>query len=158
MNYSDIRSQIQSGDVIAWCRNHKPAGKIISIATNSPYTHVGTAWVVGERVLVFEAVVPLVRIFPLSKLLPFEIVHMGRDLSDYALTFAMSKVGEKYSLLECARGYLNRIIDDDRWQCAEYTKSIQIANGWNFICPETPVAVMNEAKRYSGNEPIVILS
>lgn len=51
-NYSEIRDKIKSGDVIAW-KGKTIYSKIVSLATQSEFTHVAIAWVIGKRVFVF---------------------------------------------------------------------------------------------------------
>src|ERR1035437_8655651 len=78
-DYLINNTKIKSGDLIAW--THKGWSplydiemQIIRLATRSEYIHVGTAWIAQERVFVIEAVMPCVRIFPLSYLVPFYLV------------------------------------------------------------------------------------
>ena len=71
--YSEYRDQIKSGDLLAWSHRgfrswHDFKVQAVRLFTQSEYSHVGIAWVVGGRVFVIEAVEPRVRIFPLSKL------------------------------------------------------------------------------------------
>lgn len=137
MKYSTIRGTIQSGDIIAWStqtwnslsdiENH-----IIQFATNSIYNHIGVAWVVAGRVLLIEATPPLVRIFPLSKQLPFYWIPCGykywnANIEEYLL----SRVGEEYSYMEAIAGYFNALVtgEDEYWQCSELTNKVLTMGG-----------------------------
>lgn len=154
MQYSDIRDKITTGDIIGFCHGHKPVGKIVQLVTRSPYTHVATAWVTDGRVYVFEAVQPLVRIFPLSKLTPFYWVKIPGGLNEDALEFANSIVGERYSLMDCIRSVTGDTTDDNRWQCAEMTREIQRRNGRTVKYKATPRDMITWGSIF--NKPILI--
>ena len=82
MIYKQARPMIRSGDVLAWSHRgirswHDLKIWLVRMFTRSEYSHVGTAWVVGNRVFVIEAVMPKVRIYPLSKLGDFYWLQMG---------------------------------------------------------------------------------
>lgn len=126
--YHDERSYMRSGDLIAW---DKGSGGIISkltmffikIFTGSRYGHVGVLWVKSGRVFVIEATQPYVRITPVSALKEFfHIPTRVRWLKRYE-EFLLSKVGLKYSLMDCIRAYFgtlnNKEKDNNRYQCAE---------------------------------------
>lgn len=121
---------IQSGDLIAF--SHEGWGswsdiesQIVRMLTRSEYSHVGiVAPEMSGRCMLFEAVIPKVRVFPLSKLLPFYWIQIGSPLNQEAEEFAFSRVGEEYSKLEAIRGYFNSTKDDRFWQCAEYSRGI----------------------------------
>jgi hypothetical protein len=128
MKYSDARPKIKSGDVLAWTDTsweHLEA-QMVRIFTRSEYTHVGIAWVIAGRVFILEAVSPKIRIFPLSKEVPFYWIPVDEywhaDLEEYAL----SLVGNKYSRMEALRAFFKKVVvgKNDEWQCAEYVSSI----------------------------------
>ncbi len=149
MRYQDARPRIQSGDIIAF-RHDNLASRIIRAATGSDYSHVGVAWPVAGRVMILEAVIPEIRIFPLSKLLPFYWVALNRPLCPEAEEFALSKVGERYSIPEAIRGYFNLTKSDQIWQCAEYVKSVLNAGEDRFFAKSTPSEVVEEAMKQDG--------
>jgi hypothetical protein len=134
MNYEQFRGQINSGDVLVW--THRGWGswydiqlQLIKMATRSEYCHVGVAWVVGGRVFIVEAVVPKVRIYPLSKEVPFYHIPCGDDYwNDSVEEYALSKIGEEYSKLEAIKGGINtlRTGENDFWQCSELVNSILV--------------------------------
>lgn len=138
MQYEEVRGQIRSGDIISFVHGDKIAGKVVQIATRMPDTHVAIAWVTSGRVYVFEAVQPLVRIFPLSKLLPFYWLNINVGLTDGALELANSVVGNRYSLADCWRSVTGETTSDDRWQCAELVREILRWNGLTVDCPAIP--------------------
>jgi hypothetical protein len=149
MNYADARPDIKTGDVIAF--GHEDWGsiydleiQIVRAATRSEYAHVGMAWCTSGRVFILEAVVPAVRIFPLSSMAPFYHIPMDIKLSDDALEYALSVVGERYSKAEAIRAFFGLENDDKLWECAEYVKEILKENGTVLKCKATPAGVVRE--------------
>ena len=103
MIYSEARATIRSGDILAWSHRgikswHDLKIWFVRMFTRSEFSHIGTAWVIGDRVFVIEAVMPLVRIYPLSKLGDFYHLPMGAPWRPSTEALALSKVGHKYSL------------------------------------------------------------
>ena len=157
--YSDYRSNIKSGDVIAWSNvsawyknwySFKVA--LVRLFTRSEFTHVAIAWIVGGRVFIIEAVVPLIRIMPLSNDLPAFVLPRDGGLSEEQLERALKLVGKgKYSMAECALAYLAENDEsDDRWECAEFTSAIL-----GLKCIATPAKVV-EHLMANGSELIQI--
>lgn len=107
-----------------WTSINSILSNFVKIFTRSDFSHVGVAWVIGNRVFVIEAVTSGVRIYPLSKELPFFWVPCGKEywnnnIEEKALSF----VGHKYSKVDAIKAYFNRLSigGDDKWQCAELT-------------------------------------
>lgn len=126
MNYTEARSKFKTGDILAWSHGswatfHDAKVNLIRIGTRSEYSHVGLTWVVGGRVLVVEAVVPQIRIFPLSKLLPFYQVQMPKRLSKKGEEFMLSQVGGEYSQWEAVKAFIGHVKNGSNsyWECAE---------------------------------------
>jgi len=127
MKYEDIRQQINSGDILAFRHTGWKTWKdlkcqFVKFFTKSEYSHVGLAWIIGGRVFVIEAVMPLVRIFPISKVLPFDLIPCGSKywqpiIEEACLTY----VGEEYSQYQAILAGINRLKAgaDSRWECAE---------------------------------------
>ena len=135
-HYPNIRQHIKSGDLLAWShrapwwsswRDFKIA--LVRLFTRSEYSHVGIAWRVGQRVFVIEAVMPAVRIFPLSQVLPFYWVPMPQYWSDQVEEYALNQVGDAYSEWDAMVGYFGMPANDRREQCAEL--AIRIAQQGN---------------------------
>lgn len=154
MRYADIRPQIRSGDLLTW--SHREPWyrswydfkiSLVRAFTKSEYSHVGTAWVIGERVFVIEAVTPLVRIFPLSKLTPFYLLPLNAPWSPAALEFALSKVGEPYSQLQAMQAFFKLPKEDSFWECAELTRLIAKQDGINLGESAVPADVVMNAMR-----------
>ena len=161
MKYEAYRQNIKSGDLLAWSTKSMHsindfALHMVRIFTESEYEHVGIAWVIGGRVFVVEAVVPAVRIYPLSRLVPFYSVQMHIEWQAEYEEWLLSNIGDKYSILKAIKSYWGPIKEDDCWQCAELTikfyKTLGIDLGVNY----TPSAVVSEILKLDDKELILI--
>lgn len=149
MKYNIARPQIQSGDLIGI--THDGIGSdIVCFFTRSKFSHVAIAWRVGERVMLLEAVIPRVRIFPLSKNRPFTWVPLGKPLNQETEEYALSKIGEEYSVQEACKGLFGLTKKDNKWQCAEYARAILRKNGMMFDVESTPEAIMSRGLKING--------
>jgi len=138
MQYLNYRENLVSGDVVAW-KGKSLVSKIIRLFTNSEYSHVGLVWVSNNRVFIIEAVYPLVRIVPLSSLLPCYVISMGKSLEPYAESNALSMVGvATYSAWEAILSYFGLNRDPSSWQCVEFVKSILKDNNQEILGLDTP--------------------
>jgi hypothetical protein len=145
MRYNEIRDQIKTGDLLAfsngsWTSWHDAQVNIVRMATRSEYSHVGIAWVISGRIFVLEAVGTGIRIFPLSKCLPAYLIKRSKPLSDGALEYAISLVGEKYSKFQAVKAFFNqlKVGADKEWQCAEYVSSVYYKDGEEVVSSPTP--------------------
>ncbi len=130
MKYSEHRSKIKSGDIIAvshsgWTNLHDIQCQIVRLFQESEYCHVGMVWKVSGRLFVIESVKPVVRLVPLSKFVKDGFYHipLKQAISSKELEFALSTVGiGKYSTLQAITGFLKdlKIGEDKIWQCAEF--------------------------------------
>jgi len=153
MRYAEARPLIRSGDLLAWSHRapfwrswHDFKIAMIRSFTQSEYSHVGTAWVIGGRVFVIEAVMPLVRIYPLSKAGEFYHLPLQAAWSDAALSFALAKVGHPYSQLQAMQAFFHLPASDDRWECAELARAIAAQDGISLGDKATPTAVVRAAQ------------
>jgi hypothetical protein len=151
MQYTDIRPRIKSGDLLAW--SHIGLGSwhdlkiwLVRLFMRSEYSHVGTAWVVGDRVFVIEAVMPLVRIFPLSLLGNFYHLSMDAPWKPKTEVLALSLVGHKYSQLQAMQSPFSKPPADNLWECAELAASIAKSDGIDLGQVYTPSAVILAAQ------------
>lgn len=162
--YDEIRPQIKSGDLLAWSHRtpwykswHDFKISIVRMFTKSEYSHVATAWVVGSRVLAIEAVIPVVRIFPLSRLGDFYLIPLKAPWSDKALNMALSKIGEPYSQLQAIQAFFELPKEDGFWECAELVRSIALCDGIDLGDKATPSEIVRSAMKY-GNSVILVES
>ncbi len=149
--YEQSRSEIQSGDLLAW--SHRKWGswydfqvQMVRLFTQSEYCHVGTAWSIGGRVFVLEAVGAGVRLFPLSHLVPFYHLPTSNQWpwNIKAEKFALAQLGKSYSKWQAVAAFLGVLKDgsDDKWECAEYAKAILGKCGLELTCNSTPTAIV----------------
>jgi hypothetical protein len=151
MNYLEARSKIKSGDLLAWSHRgwgtwHDIKIQAVRFFTQSEYSHVATAWCVGDRVFVIEAVQPLVRIYPLSKLGEFYWLPLNCNWNDKALDYALSKVGESYSQMQAITAFFKTLEKEDSlWECAELAARVSALAGFDLGTVYTPSKVVQRA-------------
>lgn len=158
MTYDQIRPLIKTGDLLAF--SHQSRGSwhdfqmhMVRKATESEFSHVGLAYVIYDRVFILEAVSSGVRMFPLSRALPFYLVSNPKELSNAALEWAFQNIGNKYE--SKWRMLLDHFIDIDlktnhRFQCAEYVNNILAFNGQEMTRVDTPSAIIATAMQHWG--------
>ena len=153
LSYDQARSQIKSGDLLAfshfgWSTWHDVKVQAVRMFTRSEYSHVGIAWVMGGRVFCLEAVMPVVRIFPLSKLgefywMPAPTDYWTPEIEEYAL----SVVGEEYSQLQAIQSYFEQPDADKKWQCCEYARELLRLGGHDLTgVKPTPSNIVKAAQ------------
>jgi uncharacterized protein YycO len=152
MKYSFIRDDIKTGDLIAissggWKTMHDIQVSVVRMLTQSEYSHVGIAWKVAGRIFLIEAVGSGVRIYPLSKEIPFYWIPNPKELSTEALEEALSRVGESYSKLQAVKAFFKTLKqgEDNAWQCAEFVNYIYTLDGYDLECDFTPSALVKAA-------------
>ena len=157
MKYSDARQLIKTGDLLAWSNGgwgswHDIQVNLVRIFTRSEYSHVGLALVGAGRVFVLEAVSSGVRLFPLSRALPFWWIRRPEELDAEAIDFAFDRLGDGYSRLQAIRAFFGTLPagEDDRWQCAEYVLGVLDAAGEKLTAAATPTGVVSAAARAWG--------
>lgn len=149
MEYKDIRSQIRSGDILAfstsgWDTFKHVVSQVIRLVTRSDYNHTGTAWVVGGRVFIIEAVEPLVRIYPLSEKGDFFWVPSSVVWTPDVEEFALSQVGDSYSIWDAIVAPFRDPKSNGSWQCTQLTKAIANKGGMNLQSTPTPANMVRE--------------
>lgn len=167
MKYDDARAQIKTGDLLAWSHGgfadwHDFQVLLVRAFTRSEYSHVGLALVGAGRIFILEAVGAGVRLWPLSRELPFywiartapsptdpALPPLPRELGPEAVDFAFDRLGDRYSKLQAIRAFFGslRLGEDDIWQCAEYVLSILKADGEVLTNVATPTGVVKAAAR-----------
>lgn len=145
MKYASFRSQIRTGDVLAWSGRKVRSWydfkiMLVRLFTMSEYNHVGIAIVMGGRVWVLEAVTPHVRLVPLSNLLP--CYHMtSSGLTEEQVEAGLALVGKHdvvYSQWEAIKAFFGKNDpEDSQIQCAELVSGLL-----NLHCRATPSDVV----------------
>lgn len=153
MKYDAARPQIKSGDLLAfshfgWSSWHDLKIQAVRMFTQSEYSHVGIAWVVGGRVFCLEAVIPCVRIFPLSELGEFYWMSTPSPYwNDEIEEHALSIVGQEYSQLQAIQSYFEQPEKDKKWQCCEYAREVLRLGGYDFMSIKpTPTNIVRRAQ------------
>jgi hypothetical protein len=152
MNYAEVRNQIRSGDLLVWSHRgikswHDLKIWFVRLFTRSEYSHVGLAWVVGGRVFVIEAVQPVVRNYPLSKLLADGAywITTGAAWRPETEELALSCVGDPYSQVQAVQAPFGKPPEDKLWQCAELVATVLRADGIELGTVYTPSAIARSA-------------
>lgn len=155
MKYSEIRDEIQSGDIIAfshykWASIYDLQVQLVRLASLTEYTHVGVAVVLGGRVWLAESVTPVVRLVPLSNVASegFYVIPTRTPMKEEELEFLLSKVGKaKYSKWQAVMAWLDKleIGDDDLLECAEYVICARRLSGLDLGDRAVPATVVKEA-------------
>jgi hypothetical protein len=149
-SYKTVRPTIKSGDLIAfshrgWSTWYDIKLQLIRIFTRSEYTHVGVAWVVAKRVFILEAVVPLTRIFPLSKFNEFYHIDMNVKWTVPAEEYALAHIGYPYSQLDAVKSLFETVGDEQVNQCAAYTIQVMEVLEVDLGKRATPSSVIQAA-------------
>jgi len=152
VKYTRARPMIRSGDILAWSHRgihswHDLKVWCVRLFQRSEYSHVGTAWVVGSRVFVIEAVMPKVRIYPLSKLGDFYWLQMGAYWRKATETLALSYVGDDYSQIQAIQSPFITPPADEEWQCAELVATIARQDSIDLGHAFTPSAIVLAAQK-----------
>lgn len=153
MKYSDARQIIKTGDLLAfthtaWGSWHDFQIHMVRKATESEFAHVGIAYVIYDRVFILESVGSGVRLFPLSRSLPFYFVSNPSSLSGEALEWAFLHLGEPYESkvkMVLAELFNIDLKKNKRLQCSEYVNGILAANNQFLTNTDTPSAIVNAA-------------
>ena len=151
MKYSDIRSSIRSGDLLAfshgsWASWSGIKTNLVRIFTKSTYSHVGMAWVVGGRVFVLEAVKPLTRLYPLSQSGEFYLLPLNAPWGKETEEFALACIGTVYDDMAAILAFLNRLEPHNVRQCSAYVIETLYRDDIDLGPRATPDAVVLKAQ------------
>jgi hypothetical protein len=152
-NYKDIRPNIRSGDLLAfrhegWKSWHDIKVQLVRMFTRSEYSHVAIAWVVGERVFAIEAVEPMARIYPLSKLGDFYWIPMNAPWKKETEEKALSYIGSDYKQLEAIKAFFKPFGKGQTSECAALAITILDHDGIDLGMWATPDAVVLQSQLY----------
>lgn len=150
MEYAEARTWIKTGDMLLF-RNHAGGGLrgiierwFVSHGTASPYTHVGVAWVDGDRrAWIMDITTRGCAPRLLSSVGSFDWASSPKPLSATALRFAHDCFGEwLYSRWQAVLGALKSLVigADKLGQCAEYAIAIWEIDGMAPTTTATPAA------------------
>ena len=156
MKYKEARPLIKSGDLLAWSHRGWKSWydfkiQMVRLFTQSEFSHVGVAWVVGSRVMCIEAVTPKVRIYPLSSLGSFYRIPDEIEWTDKTEELALSLVGTEYSQLEALAAFFGRTIYPAKMQCAKFVATLMGLHVNN----RTPSHIVEIAMRHGGELELI---
>jgi hypothetical protein len=128
--YTDIRSTIQSGDLFFYSHHNKIGDRIIKWKTKSPFSHVSMALCIADRVFTLESNLKHgVSINPTSLDVPDVLIRMRLKWDTTTESFALSAVGQKYSLIDAIRAGIGLRTNNKGFICSEYVAEILKVNG-----------------------------
>ena len=150
MTYTDVRHRIRSGHLLAWSSKgwgnwYEIQHHIIRVLTESEYVHVGLAWRLAGRVFVLEASKDGVRIYPLSRRIPFYWSRTGMRWDEDVERYALEHFGDQFSKVRAWQawmGWLKRSNKPHLWQCAEFVSAVLRRGDYNLNCDMTPEATI----------------
>lgn len=151
ITYQSIRGTIKTGDLLAWSEGgpwnswRNIQLNLVRMGTMSDWNHVGIAYVTDGRVFVVEAVVPEVRIYPLSKLAPFTYIHTPFMFDEEAKDKMLKYVGTPYSKWEAIKAAFTKQTNNDHaMQCAKLCNEVfSYFNSDYLNLHDTPFATVN---------------
>jgi hypothetical protein len=160
MQYENARPLLKSGDLLAFSRGSFKSWAefktmVVRLATRSTYSHVATCWITGGRAFAVEAVIPEVRIYPLSKLGNFYWLPLNAPWSNETEEFALSTVGAKYSQWAAIKAFFKDLGKGNLQECAAVTIAIADVDGIDLGNRQTPDAVVLQAQ-LRGSETIYV--
>lgn len=134
--YENYRKNIKSGDLLVWSERKASSLAewtlyLVQTFTRSSYDHTGTAWVVGDRVLVVEATVPKVAISVLSTKENFYHLPMPIEWKPEYEEHLLSNVGKKYGFMNILKMSLGiGKTDPNEWFCSQMSADFYLKVGY----------------------------
>ena len=157
MRYENVRPFMKSGDLVAFSYRAPTFSswyafkvRMVRAFTSSEYSHIGVVWVPpGGRVFLLEAVVPKVRIYPLSNAL-----EEGEDLYHIPLNcdwpraeeMALRHVGQDYSQLLAVMAYFKAVDHQENTECALFARDVLRCAGVELGDKATPTEIVRQAQ------------
>ena len=125
-SYLEKRHLIKSGDLIVWGTKSDDSflsfRNLIKFFTASDFVHTAVAWNKSGRIFVLDAVMPRIRLKPLSDMRQCYLVPMNIHWNDGLEKKLLSYVGQEYSVPQAIMSYFTRPLKDDKWHCVEVVK------------------------------------
>jgi hypothetical protein len=163
MLYSEIRPKIRTGDLLAWeVTTISSALDLALLAYQKIYktniSHVGMAYVFGDRVFCLEATPPAVRLIPLSMLDDFSLLQANIDWKPSYDRVALKYIGRDYSLTDHLKGMMHFKTSDKELYCSELLSRIYRDIGLvpSLEADSTPRGLAREVKKVVGGDFIFV--
>jgi len=145
IDYDTVRTRVRDGDLLAW--KWRLMQQRFGVVPWDCFTHVAQALWVDGRLCVLEAVMPRVRLVPLSMYTGLSTywVPLHAAWGPAQRAYAMEQLGDRYSLRDCAVGLWGMPVDDDVEQCAEMSIRLARQAGVDLGDRATPPSVVRAA-------------
>ena len=141
-----LRSQIRSGDLLAW-RGATALDELIEHVSGGSYCHVGIALVENGDIFVLQAMECAgVEKVHLADHLPCDRIETGIAWTSETEAFALAKLGQRYSYLDALEVGLGLAPTDRRGLiCSTYARDVLLKAGVKLpLAGMTPSAIVND--------------
>jgi len=167
-NYSEIRKELKTGDLLAWDKVKKDTkGNFVLYwyqkILKAKYVHVGVVAKIGKRYFVIEATPPVVRIYPISLLSDFVLIKTNLDLSkgnkSRYLNILFKELGKKYSIFDLVRNIFRVKNNKSTYYCSELAGYFYKETGLiddKDKAGFTPDSLIETVMKKTGNEPLMV--
>lgn len=163
--YSKLRSEIKTGDLIAYDTEEIDSffGSVLYFyqkILKARYTHVGVAVRLNNRVFLLEATPPQVRLVPLPMCGDFYLIKTDLEADENKmLSVLVSYLGRSYSLLDLLKAKLKITNNPSDLYCSELAQEFYNMFGYlpNRRAGETPDTIVDAVVKRSGNQPIKVI-
>lgn len=149
--YADYRHKIKSGDLLAFSHEGWKSWKdfktqMVRVFTRSNYSHVGTAIVLNNRVMILENVVPYARLFPLSMAGNFYHLSMDVNWTPEVEEKAFSYIGYPYSQWQAIKAFFKDLGKGNLSECAALVWNVMYDADIYLGSRQTPDAIVLQAQ------------
>jgi hypothetical protein len=163
MLYSDIRPKIKTGDALFfsggnWRSIYGIQVMLVRMFKPSKWSHVGMAWVANDRVFIMESVGTGIRLFPLSREIPFGWVPKPEQLSQTALEWAFAHIGVKYPpkwKMALNKAFGMHVDLDGHMDCSDFFTGILAQDRIYFNCAADPTTLCDEVTDHWGGLELI---
>lgn len=163
--YSEIRSELKTGDLIAWDDAELDSffGIILYLyqkILKAKYTHVGVVVRIGGRVFIVEATPPEVRLIPLKMLTDFYHIKANVKANPQSqIKFLLATLGTTYSLWDMAKGLFKLGSSKKDFYCSELAGHFY--NEFGHLTDRTagfsPDTIVEALIKHTGNQPVKVV-
>ena len=162
--YSEIRSEIKTGDLIAW--NDAEIDSFFGFVLylyqkilKANYTHVGVALRIGGRIFIVEATPPEVRLIPLK--MTSDFYHIKANVKanpQNQIKFLLATLGTRYSLWDMVKAVFKLGRSNNDFYCSElaghfYNEFGHLTDRDVGFSPDT---IVNAMVKHTGNSPVKV--
>lgn len=166
MKYNEKRSQIKSGDLLAWSHRVPPWRSwhdfkvwAVRLVQMSEYSHVGIAYWEDGRLYVLEAVTPRPRKVLLSESLPCYHTNLNLHWTNSAYALAMDythNAAYEYSAWEAIKAFFGlNSRRNKRIECGELAMTLIERCGVFLDCRDIPADIVLAAQAAGGKTSLL---